>query len=105
MAVLMVRSKIRAEAVGDVDAAVEHLFAAIHQAQPEGIRYASFRLPDGVTYVALLALDEGVDNPLPALPEFSEFQDNLKNVDGRAANRRAAFGGRVVPPLLTHIGG
>jgi hypothetical protein len=78
MAVLMVRSKIRAEAVGDVDTAVEGLFAAIHQAQPEGIRYMSCRLPDGVTYVALLALDEGVDNPLPALPEFKEFQENLK---------------------------
>jgi len=77
MTVLMVRSKIRAEAVDDVDAAVERLFAAIHHAQPDGIRYASGRLPDGVTYVAMLALDEGVDNPLPTLPEFQEFQQNL----------------------------
>jgi hypothetical protein len=78
MTVLMVRSKIRPEVVGDVDAAVERLFAAIHRAQPEGIRYASTRLPDGVTFVIFLALDEGVDNPLPALPEFQEFQENLK---------------------------
>jgi hypothetical protein len=55
MTVLMVRSKVRADAVGDVDAAVERLFAAIQQAQPEGIRYASSRLPDGVTYVAVLS--------------------------------------------------
>jgi hypothetical protein len=29
--------------------------------------------------VALLQVDDGVDNPLPALPEFREFQENLKN--------------------------
>jgi hypothetical protein len=78
MNVLMVHSKIRAENVEDVDAAVQRLFAAIEREEPKGIRYASCRLPDGVTYVALLELDEGVDNPLPALPEFREFQENLK---------------------------
>jgi hypothetical protein len=31
-----------------------------------------------VTYVATLELDDGVENPLPALPEFREFQENLK---------------------------
>jgi hypothetical protein len=54
------------------------MFAALRQAQPEGIRYASFRLADGVTYVALLQVDDGVENPLPALPEFLEFQEGLK---------------------------
>jgi hypothetical protein len=32
MSVLIVRSGIKADAVGDVDAAIEHLFAAIEQA-------------------------------------------------------------------------
>jgi MFS family permease len=40
--------------------------------------YASCRLSDGVSYVALLKLDEGVGNPLPALTEFREFQESLK---------------------------
>jgi len=78
MSVLIVRSAVKADAVDDVDAAIAQMFAAIEQAQPSGVRYASCKLSDGVTYLALLELDEGVDNPLPALPEFRDFQDKLK---------------------------
>jgi hypothetical protein len=31
-----------------------------------------------VTFVVLLALDDGIDNPLLAVPEFREFQENLR---------------------------
>jgi hypothetical protein len=83
VSVLMVQSKVRADAVAEVDAAVERLFAAIDSAQLDGVRYASLKASDGVTYVALLEVEEGVDNPLPALPEFQEFQESLKGwVDG-----------------------
>ena len=75
----MVRSKVKAANVTEVDAAVKRIFAALQQEQPNGIRYASCRLSDGVTYIALLEIDDGVDNPLPALPEFRAFQENLKN--------------------------
>jgi hypothetical protein len=75
----MVRSNVKAENVQQVEAAVKRVFAAIERKQLKGIRYASCRLSDGVTYVALLKLDDGVDNPLPTLPEFREFQENLKN--------------------------
>jgi hypothetical protein len=54
------------------------VFAAIEQAQPRGVRYASCRLPDGVTYVAVLALEDPPANPLVAIPAFAEFQENLK---------------------------
>jgi hypothetical protein len=84
MNVLMVRSKVKEESVADAEAAVEKMFAAIEQAQPEGVHYASCKLADGVTFVALLQLDEGVENPLPALPEFREFVASLEDwrVDG-----------------------
>jgi len=79
MYTLMVRSKVKAAHVTEVEAAVKRVFAALQQEQPNGIRYASCRLSDGVTYVAVLERDDGVDNPLPALPEFRAFQENLKN--------------------------
>jgi hypothetical protein len=78
MSVHMVRSRVRDESVADVESAVRDMFAAIRREQLEGIRYASCRLPDGVSYVALLEVDDGVDNPLPALPEFRAFQEGLK---------------------------
>jgi hypothetical protein len=78
MKVLMVRSKVKEESVAEVEAAIRELFSAIERARPAGVRYASSRLEDGVTFVALLGLDEGVDNPLRALPEFVKFQEDLK---------------------------
>ncbi len=79
MQVVMVRSKVKAAHGAEVEAAGQRLFAALELAQPQGIRYTTCRLPDGVTYVSLLAIDDGVDNPLPTYPEARAFNENLKN--------------------------
>ena len=73
MTLHMVQSKVNAERVDDILAAAKKTFAALDDAQPEGIRYASAVLPDGETFLALLALDDGVENPLPSVAEFREF--------------------------------
>ena len=78
MSVQMVQAKIKAESVTDVQAAAKNMLAAINAAQPEGIRYASCLLPDGETFVALLQVDDGVENPLPSLPEFREFIEGVE---------------------------
>jgi hypothetical protein len=78
MSVMMVRAKVKADRVAEVEAAVQAMFSAIERAQPKGVRYASSRLPDGVTYVILLGLEEGIENPLFAVPEFRAFQEGLK---------------------------
>lgn len=79
MSVLMIRAKVKPESVEQVEASASAMFAAIEKAQPQGVRYASCKLPDGVTFVALLEVEDGIDNPLSAMPEFAEFQDNLKS--------------------------
>lgn len=73
MNVHMVQAKVKPESVTDIQAAAKKMFAAINEAQLEGIRYASCLLPDGETFVAFLQLDDGVENPLPGFPEFREF--------------------------------
>ena len=75
----MIRSRVKADKVADVEAAARTMFSEIERAQPSGVRYASCRLPDGVTFVAVLQLEDGSDNPLAALPAFRAFQENLKN--------------------------
>jgi hypothetical protein len=79
MKVQMVRAKVKAEHVAEIEAAGQRLFAALERAQPQGIRYTTCLLPDGVTYVNFIALDDGVDNPLLALPEARALQEGLKN--------------------------
>ena len=79
MSVMMLRPKVKAESVAEVEAAVRSMFSAIEKAQPRGVRYASCRLSDGVTFAIFLELDEGIENPLPSVPEFRAFQEGLKN--------------------------
>lgn len=77
MSVTIIRAKVKEEHVDEAEAATQKMFAAVSQAQPEGVRYASLKLPDGVTFVALVEVAEGVENPLPAIPEWREFGENL----------------------------
>jgi hypothetical protein len=83
MNALMVTSRVKADAVDRVEVAIAKVFAAIAEAQPEGVHYATSRAADGVTFVAILHVEDGVENPLPALPAFVAFQEELKTlVDG-----------------------
>src|SRR4029453_5422917 len=78
MPVLMVRSKIKPEKPQTPRRRSTRVFSAIEQAQPAGVRYASSRLADGVSFVGLLEREDGADTPLAALATFVEFQENLK---------------------------
>jgi hypothetical protein len=78
MSVRMVRAKIKADKAAELEKAAKEMFTAIEAAQPQGVRYASCKLPDGVTYVILLGLDDDENNPLSSVPAFRDFQENLK---------------------------
>jgi hypothetical protein len=89
MSVLMVQSKIKPEGVADVQAAVEKMIVALDTARPAGIRYASLLQADRETFVALLQVDDGVENPLPGLPEYQELLGIVEGV-------------RAEPPIVQH---
>lgn len=79
MGLLTIRAKIKPDAVADVEAAARSLFAAVERHGPENIRYASAKLSDGVTFLILLDVEDGTDNPLPQIPEFLQFQEGLRS--------------------------
>jgi hypothetical protein len=78
MNVLMVRAKIREDNVADARAAIEKVIQALEQEQPPGVRYASCLLSDGVTFVALLELEDDGSHPLRGFPAYQEMVENLK---------------------------
>ncbi|HEY8524039.1 MAG TPA: hypothetical protein VIL48_03685 [Acidimicrobiales bacterium] len=45
MNVTMSRAQVKDESVAEVEAAVQKTFATIEEARPEGVRYASCRIP------------------------------------------------------------
>jgi len=75
---VMVRYKT-SEAHADENAAlVRAVFAELHATGAAGLRYASYRLADGVTFVHVATLETRDVNPLNSLASFKSFQERLK---------------------------
>jgi hypothetical protein len=74
MGVAIVRYKSKPDRADENQALIEKVFAELDAAGPAGLRYASFRLADGVSFVhvASIETDDGT-NPLTQTSAFSEF--------------------------------
>ena len=83
MSVMMVRQKVKDGSIEEAEAGVRDLFTTLDRVRPEGVRYASTRVADSSTFVILFELADGIEDPRPAIPEFAQFQEQLKSwVDG-----------------------
>ena len=90
MSVIMVRQKVKDGSVEEAEAAARDLFSTLDRLRPEGVRYASTRVVDSSTFVILLELAEGIEDPRPAVPEYLRFLEQLRGwVDG--------------PPVIEHL--
>jgi hypothetical protein len=79
MKTVMVRYKT-SEAHADANVALVHaVFNELRGRAPEGLRYATYRLADGVTFIHIATLETPDENPLAALPSFKAFQKELKD--------------------------
>lgn len=78
MKVVISHTKVKADQLAAINAAGKRVLEALEREQPQGIRYATCSLPDGVSFVTLVLTDDGVDNPLSALPEYRAFAENFK---------------------------
>jgi len=76
MALQIMRAGVKPGHAADVEAAAVKVFAALHELQPDGLRYASLRVADD-SYLILLEVADGTENPLPTIPAFQEFQAGL----------------------------
>lgn len=74
MSVAVVRYRTKADRGEENQALIEKVFGELDGSRPAGLRYAAFRLADGVSFVhvASIETDDGT-NPLTATPAFSEF--------------------------------
>jgi hypothetical protein len=83
MSVMLVRQNVKDGSIEEAEAAVRDLFTTLDRVRPEGLRYASTRVVDSSTFVILLELADGIEDPRPAIPEYVQFQERLKSwVDG-----------------------
>jgi hypothetical protein len=83
MSTLLIRYDIPEDGVEELVKAVEAGFAAVNEVAPDGIRWTYWRRADSTEFVALVELDEGVENPLFAIDAAKELQSVIaKWVDG-----------------------
>ena len=71
-----------------------YVFADLAAGQHDGLRYASFQLDDGVSFVHVAVLDDGARNPLLDSAAFARFQSGIKDrcADGPVASDVTVIG-------------
>jgi hypothetical protein len=90
MSVTMVRQKAKDGTLEEAEAAARDMFATLDRVRPQGFRYAATRVVDSSTYVILIELAEGSEDPREAIPEFARFLEQIPGwVDG--------------PPVIEHL--
>jgi hypothetical protein len=83
MSTIMVRYKVKPEHAEENERLVRDVYEELEHTDPAGLRYATFKLDDGVSFVHIAAVDtpDG-QNPLREVKAFQAFQ---KDVAGRCA--------------------
>lgn len=78
MRTVMVRYKTSEAHASANEALVHAVFDELRARAPGGIRYSTYRLDDGVTFVHIASHDSPDANALVELPAFKAFQSKLK---------------------------
>lgn len=74
MSKVMVRYKIKPEFVADNERDIKRVFEQFASERPLELRYASFKLADGVSFMHLVSRETPDErNPLTELPAFKAF--------------------------------
>jgi hypothetical protein len=76
---VMVRYKVKPDRVAENEQLVRAVYDELGHVEPEGLRYATFRLEDGVSFVHLAIQTEDGPTPLAKLDAFQRFQANIRD--------------------------
>jgi hypothetical protein len=78
--VTVVRYRTKPDRADENQALIEKVFGELDATRPDGLRYASFRLGDGVSFVHVASVEsEDGSNPLTATAAFGEFARQIQD--------------------------
>lgn len=75
---VMVRYRVKADRVAENETLVAAVFEQLAREQPQGLRYTSLKLADGVSFVHIVESEPG-SRPLTELAAFDAFRANLRD--------------------------
>lgn len=73
-----VRFNVKATHVKEFESAANGITTALREAAICGIRYSICKSSDGITFLGILHLSEGMENPLPTLAEGKTLLNGLE---------------------------
>ena len=77
---LMVRYKVKPGKAAENENYIRDVFEQLQDEAPAGIRYASFKLEDGVSFVHIVSVETADgQNPLGNLSKFKAFTSEIKD--------------------------
>jgi len=74
---VIVQYRVHREHADQNEALVRDVYAELAERGPDGLRYATYVLPDGVTFVHVAQHDGDGGSPLTGLAAFRRFQGGL----------------------------
>jgi len=75
---VMVRYKVKPDRAAENEELVRAVFDELQRTDPAGLRYATFQLDDGVSFVHLASIEaEDGRSPLADVKAFRQFQENI----------------------------
>jgi hypothetical protein len=75
---VMVRYKVKPDRAEENEQLVRAVYDELAATGPAGLRYATFRLDDGVSFVHIATV-EGERNPLAEVEAFTRFQADVRD--------------------------
>ncbi len=76
---VLVQYKVKADKAGENIEFIEKVFKELYENNPNGLRYASFSKPDGLSFVHIASIEtEDGSNPLSNSTAFAQFQKEIK---------------------------
>jgi hypothetical protein len=77
---VMVRYRVKPGRVEENEALVRAVYDELQRTQPAGLRYATFQLEDGRSFVHIASVETGDGrNPLSDVTAFKEFTANARD--------------------------
>jgi quinol monooxygenase YgiN len=73
---VIVRYKVKPDQVARNEELVRAVYAELASTDPGGLRYATFKLEDGVSFAHIAETEDGA-NPLAGVKAFKEFQKDI----------------------------
>jgi hypothetical protein len=75
----MVRYKVKPDQADRNRELVRAVYAELEHVQPANMRYATFELDDGVSFVHIHSNDAEGENPLDRITAFAAFQEKIRD--------------------------